>query len=73
MQEEQVRQLVRDALVRHMGLAAAPAGAAAPSQLPGHASHGRYALVTGGDSEGRCLIEPAVECVHCGYCLSHGH
>ena len=26
-----------------------------------------------GDDEGACLIEPAVRCTHCGYCLSLGH
>ena len=26
-----------------------------------------------GDEEGACLIEPAVRCNHCGYCLSLGH
>jgi hypothetical protein len=26
-----------------------------------------------GDPEGRCLIEPAVACNHCGYCKSYGH
>src|SRR6266576_3296916 len=26
-----------------------------------------------GDEEGACLIEPAVRCNHCGYCLSMGH
>jgi hypothetical protein len=30
-------------------------------------------LVAGGDADGQCLIEPAVKCNHCGYCLSLGH
>lgn len=36
-------------------------------------SHARFTLPR--DSEGTlpCLIEPAVQCVHCGYCQSLGH
>jgi len=30
-------------------------------------------LPRGGDTDGACLIEPAVRCNHCGYCLSYGH
>lgn len=30
-------------------------------------------LERGGDGDGACLIEPAVRCNHCGYCLSYGH
>jgi hypothetical protein len=37
-----------------------------------HASHLRLPLASG-DEEGACLIEPAVRCNHCGYCLSLGH
>jgi hypothetical protein len=35
-----------------------------------HPSHYQYALTP---SDGPCLIEPAVQCNHCGYCQSHGH
>ena len=38
--------------------------------LAPHASHFRYSLP---DSGGPCLIEPSVQCNHCGYCQSHGH
>jgi hypothetical protein len=48
-----------------------------------HASFGKYLLPTGEDlsrqssggaeADGPCLIEPAVKCNHCGFCLSHGH
>ncbi len=58
--------MVRDAIARHGRRDAQ----AAPQT---HASHARLALVPGGDAEGRCLIEPAVTCTHCGYCLSMGH
>ena len=33
----------------------------------------RLPLLESGDGEGACLIEPAVRCNHCGYCLSLGH
>ena len=39
----------------------------------GHASHVLLPLAPGGDGDGACLIEPAVRCTHCGYCLSFGH
>jgi hypothetical protein len=35
-----------------------------------HASHFRYDLPGSGAA---CLIEPSVQCNHCGYCQSHGH
>jgi hypothetical protein len=38
--------------------------------VPLHPSHYRYALP---ESDGSCLIEPTVQCTHCGYCQSHGH
>jgi hypothetical protein len=67
--EEVLRALVREALARRLGEAE---GSPAP-QPPGvaaQASHFRYALP---ESDGPCLIEPAVRCTHCGYCQSHGH
>ncbi len=39
-------------------------------RLASHASHFRYALPGSGEA---CLIEPTVQCNHCGYCQSHGH
>ena len=38
-----------------------------------HASQTRLPLLRSGDDDGMCLIEPAVRCTHCGYCLSLGH
>jgi hypothetical protein len=80
--DAELRALVRDAVRRHLG-DGAPAPSAAPSGLPiltephadspwrHHASHVQYlTLVNVGDA---CLIEPGVECNHCGYCKSHGH
>jgi hypothetical protein len=78
MTDEQLRALVRDAVARHLGQAPpAPGATAAPAtamtMVLRHASHHRYALASGGDADGPCLIEPAVMCNHCGFCQSHGH
>ena len=79
MNEEAVRALVRETIARHMGRGAEPGPRGAASvpapvvPLAWHASHGRYALFSGEDLDGPCLIEPVVRCNHCGYCQSHGH
>ena len=73
MNEDQLRALVRDAVARHLEGAAdrpQPPFAAQPLAFASHASHFRYSLP---ESGGPCLIEPAVQCNHCGYCQSHGH
>jgi hypothetical protein len=66
--EEALRALVRDAVARH--LQSADPAASRPLLVTAHASHYRYLLP---ESDGPCLIEPAVQCNHCGYCQSHGH
>jgi len=38
-----------------------------------HAAFVRLPLLSGGDDDGACLIEPSVRCNHCGYCQSFGH
>ena len=38
-----------------------------------HASHSMFVLPPGADTDGPCIIEPAVSCTHCGYCKSYGH
>lgn len=74
MNEQELRKLVRDAISRHGGVST---GEALPSQtgalLYQHASHGMFPLPAGADTDGPCLIEPAVTCNHCGYCKSYGH
>jgi len=70
MNEQELREMIRASIARHLG-ASAPPGSE-PIAAPGHASHLRLPLVSG-DEEGACLIEPAVRCNHCGYCLSLGH
>jgi hypothetical protein len=77
--DQELRVLVRDAIVRHGRAASAPAGARPdPPGASGifdrtHASHVRLPLAGGSEGDGLCLIEPAVRCNHCGYCQSFGH
>jgi hypothetical protein len=70
MTEQELRQLVRDAIARHSGREVAEAPGSDPAGI--HASHGRFPLRSG-DEDGACVIEPTVRCNHCGYCLSYGH
>ncbi|HET7216448.1 MAG TPA: hypothetical protein VFJ02_00310 [Vicinamibacterales bacterium] len=71
MDEQALRELVRQAVARHLhGADAHDGGAVRPLVLTSHASHYRYVLP---ESDGPCLIEPTVRCNHCGYCQSHGH
>jgi len=69
MNEEAVRELVREALVRH--LADPPAGVAARAFQPSHPSHDVYVHLVNTTDD--CVIEPTVRCNHCNYCKTHGH
>jgi hypothetical protein len=71
MNEELLRTMVRESIARHLVAHGVedPEGPP-PLALAAHPSHFRYALPASG---GPCLIEPAVQCNHCGYCESHGH
>ncbi len=68
MNEELLRQMVREAVAKR--LARNDETVEVPLELIRHSSHYRYALAGSG---GACLIEPSVQCNHCGYCESHGH
>ena len=70
MNEEALRALVRESIARHLAGQRAEDPAPQPIAIARHASHYRYNLPPSG---GPCLIEPAVQCNHCGYCESHGH
>ena len=74
LSERELRALVRDSIARHAGHTTPGVRSDAPtSSFHGHASHDLLPLLRGGDGDGACLIEPAVRCNHCGYCLSYGH
>jgi hypothetical protein len=77
MTDAELRALVRDAVARHLGRSAEPAAPPMPlppRAAPAHAAHPSHAmyltLINAGDA---CIIEPDVECTHCGYCKTHGH
>jgi hypothetical protein len=72
--DDEIRQLVRSAIARHLGTDAAPmTPAAQPAPAtPVPIAFARYALPRAADDV-QCLIEPAVRCNHCGYCQCHGH
>ena len=69
MNEDALRNMVREAIARHLGGDRTP-GEVQRLTLTAHPSHFRYALPP---SDGPCVIEPSVRCNHCGYCESHGH
>jgi hypothetical protein len=74
MTEDELRTLVRQAIARVQGAPSHPA----PSDAPSHParlapSHLTFAVPSGDDEGGPCIIEPAVMCNHCGYCKSLGH
>ena len=73
MNERELRRLVRAAIAREAGVAA-DEQAQPPMAVVArhHASHRVFAL-PGADPDGRCMIEPAAICEHCGYCTSYGH
>jgi hypothetical protein len=84
MTDDQLRALVRDAVARHLapslpGAAAPDATArpamptAVPLSVTKHPGFHRYLLPRADGDDGRCLIEPAVRCNHCGFCESHGY
>jgi hypothetical protein len=71
MNDDELRELVRDAIRRRIGHDRDRSMAAPVFRE--HASHVLLPLARGGDGDGACLIEPSVRCNHCGYCLSYGH
>ena len=68
MNEETLREMVREAVAKRLGREGTTVDV--PLAIVQHSSHYRYALPPSG---GPCLIEPNVQCNHCGYCESHGH
>ncbi|MBI1876060.1 MAG: hypothetical protein HYZ58_13865 [Acidobacteria bacterium] len=79
MTDDDLRALVREAVARHLGGAGTKRAGTKPQIEPAiplpshHASHGLLPVHGGSALDGRCLIEPAVMCSHCGYCQSYGH
>ena len=80
MNDDELRALIRAAIQRHVGTAAPQAAAEGrvPTKLATiqasevGLSFSQYQLErAAGDTS--CLIEPAVQCNHCGFCKCHGH
>jgi hypothetical protein len=68
MTEQELRQLVRDAIAQQVNKPRDQADA----HVPVHSiSFGQFGVPPG--PEGTCIIEPSVMCNHCGYCKSYGH
>jgi len=63
--------MIRESIARQLAAPGSPRRDA-DTTYAAHASFVRLPLPSG-DDEGMCLIEPAVRCNHCGYCLSYGH
>jgi hypothetical protein len=75
MTDDEIRQLVRGAIARHLGGASrsTPAPAQPTGSMPAvPIAFARYPIPRAAD-EVMCIIEPAVRCNHCGFCQCHGH
>lgn len=80
MNDEELRELIRSAIHKHMSASApelprelrrdAAFGGGPDTRLS--ISFGQYQLERAKDDTS-CLIEPAVQCNHCGFCKCHGH
>jgi hypothetical protein len=76
MTEQELRMLVRQAIARHAGTHSPTHVGRVLSPQPSvlsDAAHAMFAVPSGADADGPCIIEPAVMCHHCGYCKSMGH
>jgi len=86
MTDQELRAMIRDSIARHAGGDAgrgdtvrvpAPRTVAGKAHTTDSSPEATAAFLrlplASGDEDGACLIEPAVRCTHCGYCLSLGH
>ena len=73
--DQELRALVRDAIARHGRPAGHPRNRLKDRLRSCAPTPATDDFLVGGGSadDGRCLIEPAVRCNHCGYCKSLGH
>jgi len=75
--DQELRQLVRDAIARAGAGRFPPDGAAgrvlSANQRLSNPAFALLKLPAGADGDGPCIIEPAVACNHCGFCQSYGH
>jgi hypothetical protein len=77
MNDDELRSLIRAAIQKHVrdepaGTIRLEPDATSVVAVPVSISFGQYQLErAAGDTS--CLIEPAVQCNHCGFCKCHGH
>jgi len=69
MTDEEIRTVVRQVLAAR-GAACTPAQGSAAGP---HPSTQRLSMVLPTEPGSPCVIEPAVTCNNCGYCVSQGH
>ena len=74
MNEQELRNLVREAVERHLVRPEKIGPEFSRPAFSGHASHVILKVAPGSEiDEGNCVIEPSVRCNHCGFCQSYGH
>jgi hypothetical protein len=76
MTDDELRALVRDAVARHLGSGTSTPSSPGAVPVPlwrAHPSFGKFLVARGTEQDGPCLIEPTVQCNHCGFCQSYGH
>ena len=76
MTDDELRAVVREAIRRHLGTESLPSQAqmtvpSPPASGHAHSSFAKFPLRN--VETGACMIEPGVQCNHCGFCLSYGH
>lgn len=71
MTEQELRLLVRQAIAHHRGHPSTRETVAPVTVYRQHFSHGMFTLPA--EPGGSCIVEPTVECTHCGFCQSYGH
>ena len=69
MNEELLRQMVTEAVARRLERR----GDAVDGPAVARRAREPLSLRAAARPDGPCLIEPTVQCNHCGYCESHGH
>ncbi len=70
MTEDEIRAVIRQVLAAK-GLS--PAGVAPAGPFHQRASGDRFGMLAPTPLGSPCVIEPAVGCNQCGYCMSLGH
>jgi hypothetical protein len=74
MNDQELRQMIRDSIARHAAASAPVAPVANVTHYQNvAAAFSKFPTLRSGDDDGACVIEPSVRCNHCGYCLSYGH